>query len=182
MAPKQNLSKNHYAEVRFRIASKNIKIVNFFWAKLESISSIDEITKQSINQQKNKRNKSTWKSESCSFVKFVVKARTTTALLSSCNFWTEASALFLPTSSSEKMKLLDKSHNSTIPSSCKVTDLTPARMRFFAAANQQKRNIEHTSKNEVHRTNNRITTLARVRIKSQLHGQGKNEVKDISLK
>ena len=65
--------------------------------------------------------------------------------------------LFLPTSFSEKMKLLDKSHNSTIPSSCKVTDLTPARMRFFAIGSKD--NIDlisskitdykpNTSKNE----------------------------------
>ena len=90
------------------------------------------ITK-SVNQQGKDISGNTWKSESCSLVNFVVKVCTTTALLSSCNFWTEASALFLPTSFSEKIKLLDKSHSSTFPSSCKVTDFTPARMRFFAA-------------------------------------------------
>lgn len=79
---------------------------------------------------------STWKLASCSVVSLVVKLSTTTALLSSCNLLTEATALFLPTSFSENTKLLDKSHNSTSPSSCKVTDFTPARMRFFAAGSK----------------------------------------------
>lgn len=112
-----------------------------------------------LNQERTQRDGdgSTWKWESCSLVNFVVKYRTTTALLSSCSFWTEATALFLPTSFSEKMKLPDKSHNSTVPSSCKVTDLTPARMRFFATGSKD--NIDlisskitdykpNTSKNE----------------------------------
>jgi len=66
-------------------------------------------------------------------VSVVVKLSTSTALLSSCSLLTEATALFLPRSFSENTKLLDKSHNSTVPSSCKVTDFTPARIRFFAA-------------------------------------------------
>lgn len=75
----------------------------------------------------------TWKLESCSIDKLPLKVETVTALLSSCSFITQARALFLPTSSSEKKKLPDKSHSSTFPSSCKVIDLTPARTRFFAA-------------------------------------------------
>lgn len=92
---------------------------------------------------KNKKSKSrnTWKLESCSFVSLVVKLSTSTALLSSCNLLTEATALFLPRSFSENTKLLDKSHNSTFPSSCKVTDFTPARIRFFAARSKFKSKV-----------------------------------------
>ena len=95
-------------------------------------------------------------------------------MLSSCNFWTEATALFLPTSFSEKMKLLDKSHNSTVPSSCKVTDLTPARMRFFATGNKE--NIEiNSSKINNYKTNTKIIKPARMRIKSYIFRHRKKE-------
>lgn len=75
----------------------------------------------------------TWKLESCSLVKSPVIVEIITALLSSCSFWTQVWARFWPTSFSVRKKLLDKSHSSTLPSSCKVTDLTPARTRFLAA-------------------------------------------------
>ena len=78
--------------------------------------------------------------------------------------------LFLPTSFSEKMKLLDKSHNSTIPSSCKVTDLTPARIRFFAIG----------SKDNIDLISSKITdykpNTSRMRIKSHIYRHGKKEV------
>jgi hypothetical protein len=55
-----------------------------------------------------------------------------TALLSSWSFATQATALFFPMSSSDRKKLPDRSHISTFPISWRVTDLTPARARFFA--------------------------------------------------
>lgn len=103
----------------------------------------------------------------------VVEARTATALFRSCNFCIEASALFFPTSLSEKMKLLDKSHNSTVPSSCKVTDLTPARMRFFAA--ESKTTLFPPARLRITETTTELKTPTRMRMKSLLYEDRKDE-------
>jgi hypothetical protein len=81
----------------------------------------------------------TWKLESCSFSRGPVRVEIRTELLSSCSFCTQARARFLPTSLSKKKKLLERSHNSILSSSWSVTDLTPARTRFFAVKGGQKR-------------------------------------------
>lgn len=65
-------------------------------------------------------------------VRSSVRVDIRTALLSSCSFAVQATALFFPISSSDRKKLPDKSHISTFPISCRVIDLTPAKARFFA--------------------------------------------------
>jgi hypothetical protein len=79
----------------------------------------------------------TWNLDRCSVVSSSVRAEIRTALFSSCSFATQAAALFFPISSSDRKKLPDKSHISTFFTSCMVTDLTPARARFFAAKKGQ---------------------------------------------
>jgi len=66
----------------------------------------------------------------------------------------------LPTSFSENTKLLDKSHNSTSPSSCKVTDFTPARMRFFAAGSK----FIWLQKKQAYTTQISMTTIKNIKV------------------